>query len=224
MGTSPLDNNHKNVYSNYSNSNPLSNAILDDGTTVYNHENVCEYIDTKKLCKLHIENNPNLSLIHFNSRSLFKNHDAISEFLCTSYCDFTISAVTETWLHQDIPSSLIDIPGYNFIRNDRPNKRGGGVGIYIKEGISYKIHTELNKFSENFETLFIDANFEGENYLIGVLYRPPDNPVKPFIDDLSNLLDHVSTYSKCYLLGDFNIDFLKYMLLCLYFLRIILKF
>ena len=50
--------------------------------------------------------------------------------------------VTETWLTQNIPDSLIRLSNYTLLRKDRiamdtngQTRRGGGVAIYIKNVI-----------------------------------------------------------------------------------------
>ena len=44
---------------------------------------------------------------------------------------FDILAISETWLSDKIPNELVNIPGFNVYRKDRPS-HGGGVLIYIK--------------------------------------------------------------------------------------------
>ena len=45
--------------------------------------------------------------------------------------------VTETWLKDSGYSFGID--GYDFIHNPRPNKIGGGVGIYVDNDLEFKL-------------------------------------------------------------------------------------
>lgn len=49
-----------------------------------------------------------------------------------------VICVTESWLSSDIPDSVVSLPGYKIIRNDR-NSHGGGVAIYIAETIPTKL-------------------------------------------------------------------------------------
>ena len=46
--------------------------------------------------------------------------------------------VTESWLNPDVSDSelLIDFPGYNIYRSDRENRLGGGVCIFVREGLA----------------------------------------------------------------------------------------
>ena len=53
--------------------------------------------------------------------------------------------------------------------------------------------------------------FNNINALIGVIYRPPDSSMTLFNDDLSKLLDRINNENKtCYLMGDFNVNFINY--------------
>jgi len=55
------------------------------------------------------------------------------------------------------------MPGYNFMCRNRIIKSRGGVAIYIRSNISYKIREELSTFSEGkYESLFIETNIQGK--------------------------------------------------------------
>ena len=43
---------------------------------------------------------------------------------------------------------MVRIPGYTHVGNYRKNKKGGGVSILIKDGISYKRRQDLDGFEE----------------------------------------------------------------------------
>ena len=46
--------------------------------------------------------------------------------------------ITETWLSNAIPDSIVTISGYNLFRKDRLHTLGGGVCIYVKNNIPCK--------------------------------------------------------------------------------------
>ncbi|XP_072050129.1 uncharacterized protein [Amphiura filiformis] len=60
-----------------------------------------------------------------------------------------ICVITETWFSSNIPENQLSIPSYNLFFKDRDSKRGGGVGIYVKDDIpattfdKIKVPTEL---------------------------------------------------------------------------------
>lgn len=42
-------------------------------------------------------------------------------------------ALSETWLNTNIPTNMIDVPGYTCYRKDRLSGKGGGVLVYIRD-------------------------------------------------------------------------------------------
>jgi len=86
-------------------------------------------------------------LRHFNCRSSNCSKWALTNIrsLCNKQNDFAlfldvespdVVCVTETWLHADIPDSLLCCKGYNVIRCDR-NGRGGGVAMFVRNNIKF---------------------------------------------------------------------------------------
>lgn len=82
---------------------------------------------------------------------------------------FHILGLSETWLKPYIFNISLKIPGYNLCRNDRLARRGGGVGLYIIDGLKFKVvfHTGDN---DTCEALFVDINIQGSVILVGVVY------------------------------------------------------
>ena len=58
---------------------------------------------------------------------------------------FDILAISETWLSDKIPNELVNIPGFNVYRKDRPS-HGGGVLIYIKGDFTSYIVSRSHQF------------------------------------------------------------------------------
>ena len=166
--------NHHSLYPNTltdslnSHTNVVDNAIVNEDSTVFDLVKACNYIDANDLYNKALKDKPdNLSLVHLNARSLWKNYDAVNDLLSSStHQSFTIAAITETWLHDNLPSSVINIPNYVLIRNDRRGKRGGGVGLYVKSDIQYFMRNDFIDTSPHFESLFIEINHNGVDIII----------------------------------------------------------
>ena len=85
-----------------------------------------------------------LSFCHINARSILaynnesksnqEKMDEIRQILCKQY-EYSVIAVTETWLTPDTLSNDADliVENYTFYRKDRNNGRGGGVGFYVAD-------------------------------------------------------------------------------------------
>jgi hypothetical protein len=125
--------------------------------------------------------------------------------------------ISETWLISDKKSDKLSptlLPGYNLITADRKFSRGGGVGMYLKQELSYHtIHKMSKNLPAHFEHLLI--KFKGKSYhdsiILGVLYKPPKLSVTDWIENFQILIQEIiQDSSNSFLLGgDFNIDLLS---------------
>ena len=82
----------------------------------------------------------------------------------------------ETFLH-DGHSNIFELPGYNLVHTNRINRSRGGVVIYVKSDIEYKIRDDISIFDEGeFESIFIETNScTAVNTVIGEIYRIPNS-------------------------------------------------
>ena len=60
-----------------------------------------------------------------NSRRFFNIAHEVKSILQTE--DFHIFCLTETFINQNEKNNFYTFPGYDMIRNDRPEKAGGGL-------------------------------------------------------------------------------------------------
>ena len=150
-------------------------------------------------------------ILHQNVRSIVNKHDDFVNFLARLRYEFSVIGVTETWLTKHNMDEC-SIPRYKFVGQSRNNKHGGGVGMYVNKSHQFTVRTDLSINLENsIEAQFIELNHNPNNILIGVIYRPPNEHYKLFEDNLSDVLQLINRENKkCFLMGDFNIDLLKY--------------
>ena len=93
-----------------------------------------------------------LKVAHLNIRSIYNKIDSLK--LLLNEKPFDIFTISETWLNSDITDGEISIPGYTFSRNDRNGRSGGGTLAFVRDGIPYKIRTDL--LSSNIESTVIE--------------------------------------------------------------------
>jgi sarcosine oxidase/L-pipecolate oxidase len=95
--------------------------------------------------------------------------------LANSNVHVDILALQETWR---LPyPEIVKIPGYHFTHKQRSTNRGGGVGFYIRNSISFKLHEDLSHFTDNvFESITIEAKIHKRTYLLSSIYRSPNPP------------------------------------------------
>ena len=121
-----------------------------------------------------------------------------------------VACFTETWLHASINDNHIDIPEYNFISKNRTTGIHGGVGLYIKNFIKFRLlaHLQVN----NMEVLWVWLRPKRlprgvPCVIIGTIYHPPNADDSEMLDYLSTTLTIIEgQYPGCgiFLAGDFN--------------------
>jgi hypothetical protein len=65
------------------------------------------------------------------------------------------------------------LPGYKFIHNARKSGRGGGVGFYIKDDLTYKIMNVCPFVDSQFENIIIEMTISRKKYFLCNIYRAP---------------------------------------------------
>ena len=123
----------------------------------------------------------------------------------------TVLAIAETKLNDSYPSSQFRVDGYycpSEYRKDRTYNDGGGVLVYIKQGIPAK---RLKSFEPlGIESIYLEITLGKQKWCIIATYRSEDVKVVDYLDILSKSLDSVySTYNNVILMGDININFLN---------------
>ena len=84
---------------------------------------------------------------------------------------------------------MVKIPGFTHVSNYRKNKKGGGVTILIRDGISYRRRTDLDVFDEGLtESIFIEVRSKnGKQIIFGSLYKPQNDGIDQFSEHLSSI-------------------------------------
>ena len=90
-----------------------------------------------------------------------------------------------------------------FFRKDNDSNGGGGIIVFVRNGINAKRRVDLE--TNNFACIWLEITVgKSKPFLIGNMYRPPDSKIE-FSDRLENLIGNVSNEGKeIFLLGDFN--------------------
>ncbi len=158
----------------------------------------------------HLHRKNQLCIVHLNCRSIINKISEIG--LLMTQLNPSIMALTETWLSADM-ESLVNIPGYRFIHRSRKIGQRGGVGFLIKSDIDFYYLKDVPESTDDtFESLFIKLpQAKNTDIILGAIYRPPGNSIPDFQKDFNSTLMHLSnSKKKVFLLGDFNINILRY--------------
>ena len=161
-----------------------------------------------------------LHFVHLNVRSIQskgKFENLKIEILKSNAHIITLS---ETWLSKNIDSKLLHIPGFNFFRVDRnwsengkSTKKGGGLGIYIKEGIDYNDlkFSDNNMSTSDIEMQWVEIKIRNMRKIILInVYRPPGGTYKSFCESIYKSISNssIKDNSDIFIMGDMNIDIL----------------
>ena len=134
---------------------------------------------------------------------LRSHHDEI--LLLLRNHDIHILATNEIKLDPSYSTQLTRINGLEHERKDRTSD-GGGVAIYIKGSISYKLRKDVPH--NDLELICVEIlPPKAKSYFVVAWYRPPSNPVESF-SKLELILSFLDKEEKeVILLGDTNCDF-----------------
>lgn len=85
--------------------------------------------------------------------------------------------------------------------------QGGGVVVYIKNGINYTGRSDLAV--NGVESVWIQVNrSKCKPFMVGSFYRAPDKDMEHFVEGLNQSLGLLDSDSfEIAILGDFNVDF-----------------
>ena len=182
-----------------------------------NSENIinCKYYDIDEIQTLNkLNNKRTLSLFHINSCSLSKNIEDLEYLLNSTSINFDVIAISETRIVKGkTPVNSLNLMNYSHEFCPTESSAGGTL-LYIHNHLSYKPRNDLSIYKPTeLESTFIEiSNPKRSNMIIGCIYKHPNMDLDEFNDNyLNTLLDKISKGNKSvFLLGDFNVDLLKY--------------
>ena len=186
---------------------------IDDWIVNDNFLSNCDYIDLDS-CKNIDKSIGDLCIMQLNIRGLVNKQKELQDLLCNCTSDNQADVVllVETWLTQESLSRL-NFPGYKFIGKNRLSKKGGGVGILVRDGLTFSERTDISMPNKLFESCFIEIKGCTAKIICGSIYRPPSTSAKEFVENYSSLVSKLKENNKktSFIIGmDHNLDFLKH--------------
>ena len=155
-----------------------------------------------------------LSVAHLNTQSMSSSFPQFEAMLVSH--QFDLITMSETWLKENKNLlNHLEIEGYKKDFRNRDEKRGGGVGFYLKSDIKYKRRDDIEALDNSIEHQWIE--FTGKvklsNTLIGIMYQPSSDVQDKieWIDKFETLLSQIKLmhHGPIIITGDTNIDLLK---------------
>ena len=187
-------------------------ADLDNGLCPTFSPEIDNYVSTD--CKyfnsddFHCYSYETFNLLMFNVRSCRKNFSNFLSCFSNVLTYFTCIVLVETWLTQDRDVSYA-IPGfYNYdIYRDQ---YGGGIKMYVKDGIQTRILDEYTFLTNLFEVLTVEFIFNCKKIICSATYHPPSSSHvnnNDFVLNYSSFLRRVlGHHTPALICGDFNMN------------------
>ena len=154
--------------------------------------------------------NQKLSIVSVNIRSLNNCFDSIEHFL-SGHAKLGVFACQEIW-SKNI-SRKYKIPGFGCLSaTTRGDGRGGGIGFWVNENLSWRELADLDSFKEGvYETKAIEIRFQPDTlWCVLNVYRPPHGDWEEFFQLFNQQVHQISQiYKNFVIVGDFNLDLLK---------------
>lgn len=143
-----------------------------------------------------------------NAGSLGTRHDEL--IAAMERHDVDVMAINETWLRQGEEGRAPAVPNYRLRHVPRPasvRSRGGGVGAYIRRGVTARVLP--HPATDNVEQMWLCMTVNAKKIVIGIAYRPPWLNVDVFMTALSASMEAFAWCDNVIILGDFNINMLN---------------
>ena len=143
---------------------------------------------------------------HMNIQGLSNKIDQVRLLLESQQNQIHVLGLSETKLNVIHPDSAFEINGFQKpLRKDRFINSGGGLIVYVKEGICCNRRTDLEQ--ESLECIWLEIKpYKSKSFLLGNIYRPPNSTIQwneIFEDCIENVLREDK---EIYLMGDINRD------------------
>ena len=155
-------------------------------------------------------NKSHLKAAHINVNGLLTKAKLQEVQILLETTEFDLLGITETKLTSRVEDKEIDIPGYKFLRRDRPAEDGGG-GIVLYYIDTLDVVERSNLFSDKLNTLeaiWVEVILHSQRLVLSIMYRPPNDA--DFFSVLEKQLDSVCGKRKnIMIMGDLNSNLLN---------------
>ena len=195
-----------------------------------------DYMDVEEFGKNIIseyDNENHLKLMHLNIDNLTTKFDAFSTLITQQLRGsnspfFDIIAVSESHLRSEKSSSnqcslseeeiKLSLDGYGFHGKSRVRTKKGGVGLFVRNELydQFSVDEELSIFHEGiFESIFLrNRSRTRKDLVVGTIYLPNGlrSNKSQILEIFENICEQIQRSDcECILMGDMNVDMMRYM-------------
>ena len=142
-----------------------------------------KYLESNYLSPSKIDKNfqnfskESFSVLYLNIRSINQNFEAFQDFYKSLNTKFSIICLTEPWANDNIinQNSLLQLEGCISVHQIRKTEKWGGIVIFIRDSLLYKLRNDLSINCEDIESLSIEIlHSQTRNIIFNVIYGPHD--------------------------------------------------
>ena len=153
------------------------------------------------LQSIRLKNVDRIIIGHLNINSIRNKVQLLNDIVQDKIDVFLVS---ETKINGSFPTAQFYLNGFETpFRLDR-TVQGGGLLLYIRNGITTK---PLKLLTSGIECILVEMNIAKKKWLVAGIYNPHKELTTSFLNTLSKNLDHYLTlYDNIILLGDFNCE------------------
>ena len=188
----------------------ITNCIIETDSEDNMFLEKCDYSMVPDM-KCTMKKGKNIKMLQLNARGLtskITNLENMLHLMSDKGLVIDIITVCETFFHKGM-ENMINLKGYAKVCNSRQISKGGGVAIFVRDGIRFNERIELSTFLEKrFETITIELCDKKDPVIISSIYRPPNTSLPNFMDIYTEHVVKLKNACKNVIVsGDFNIDF-----------------
>ena len=142
-----------------------------------------------------------INILYANARSILQKRNHLAIHAREEKPD--IIMITESWLNMRDKhfTGEAAINGYNMFEKCRCHKAGGGVLLYVKNGINVIKVSKIDV--EEYDSLYVEIKNNNRGYILGVVYRPPKQTEENDMR-LYNEIKSIIKDKNAVICGDFN--------------------
>ncbi len=145
-----------------------------------------------------------INILQWNCDGLATKANELKQLIQRRAVDVVL--IQETKLGRDDTTPCL--PGFNYLRRDRPGsganlRRGGGLAIYIRQGLPYTETSALQGTPLELQSIRIPLARREDLKIINA-YLPPENSTSINADELRRILSEVETRGNFIVCGDLN--------------------
>ena len=202
------------VFDNLSASTKIKDYLIDISKNELLQELDCKYYTTSEFSTKFstVQSSIEISVMHLNIRSLNSKTRAFCTFINLLEFEFDIIILSEIWSYNiDFYSKLLH--GYSLYTDLPENSNVGGIGIFVSDSLNCKVRNDLRlpKLANyRVEDLWLEVVKNKRTYIIGGIYRHPNQNIGSFTSLLESTLTKIKNFnSQCIIAGDMNLDLIK---------------